>query len=830
LPGLFVLTSFAHPCLPENPVSADYSIKKENNSAIPLTEVNQDRGLWLLTARISESRTMQKDTVIRTEAGNHIWVTERHVTSRTMTRGQITAVIENQAEDPASEFWFHTDSGEPVSLTVSGEGSHTHSSEYTETIDGKLINATIGDMSVSGSAMPGASLMFYYTPDSKDVSAGITIKAKGSDNGRMFYDEWKDTGGEIDDYSLSCSAGCDASGDRSCNITKTSAGYQATWKKSESRQRHTVDGTEFITTETSLDLTIKPYKEPDKPEVTLYGCSELSAEEQGEVFASGKPEGGKFRFWVEPGSLLEVQSDGESSAIIKGSAPGKGTLYVEYTTIEGKTNTVSQPASCVQIENYNNGQDVPQIPLFDIDGNKLTGKLTIPVSAQPSNIEELVDFVPADKSILSAVGLSGEVELTGSREGKTTLQAKTNCGDDTGPAVSVEVVKCTDETKAKLAEELKIATEAQQQAYKEIANILGSEDFLKAADRIAESTGNLAIKLGGAIIGSLSGGKADAGVKTAAKIYGVGSNLLDFAKGLAAGENLGTVSNLSQMIVELGGSDNQQALASAIETMQAAHDFGTDLGSLIATNMKLKEAVKWAEHWNKYIQDVVRRQKICRDSSEEPKGSQQPPQEPKGTEQPPKDPVPPKSDPVDPPPPPTDPVPPVEEPSGDEPPAEDPAGNDPGDTEVPPVPPKTEPTQINLPYLPAEDCGCKSSKGLTPNESGLSELESGFSNLGKCVEDFSNGPLTDYVTTLKGWKEVSETLDNAIKAGPEELKKVAGEAAPRIEVLLGNTKSFDETGRAFYDNFKACPESAASGVGLMKSAMNVTVDSIKTKY
>ncbi len=49
----------------------------------------------------------------------------------------------------------------------------------------------------------------------------------------------------------------------------------------------------------------------------------------------------------------------------------------------------------------------------------------------------------------------------------------------------MEVVNCSDETKAKLAEEMRIAKEAQQQAYKEIANILGSEKFAKAADRIA---------------------------------------------------------------------------------------------------------------------------------------------------------------------------------------------------------------------------------------------------------------------------------------------------------------------------------------------------------
>jgi len=217
----------------------------------------------------------------------------------------------------------------------------------------------------------------------------------------------------------------------------------------------------------------------------------------------------------------------------------------------------------------------------------------------------------------------------------------------------------------------------------------------------------------------------------------------------------------------------------------------------------------------------------CRESSEEPKGTEQPP---KANEQPPKDPVPPKTDPEKPTPQPDKPKPKTEEPPDDEPPADDPAGEEPGDPENPPVPPKGEPKTIGLPFAPSEDCGCKSSKELTGNTSGLSTLESGLTNLGKCVEDFSKGPLTDYVTTLNGWKEISSTLDNALKAGPEELKKVAGEAAPRIKLLLGDTKSFDEAGRAFYENFKSCPESTSSGVVLMKSAFNVTVDSVKTKY
>ena len=109
-------------------------------------------------------------------------------------------------------------------------------------------------------------------------------------------------------------------------------------------------------------------------------------------------------------------------------------------------------------------------------------------------------------------------------------------------------------------------------------------------------------------------------------------------------------------------------------------------------------------------------------------------------------------------------------------------------------------------------------------------MSTGLTNLGKCVEDFSKGPLPDYVNTLNGWKEISATLDTAMKSGPEELKKVAGEAAPRIKSLLEGTKSFDEAGRAFYETLKTCPESIKSGVEIMKSALTVTVDSITTKY
>jgi hypothetical protein len=813
LPALLLMsvTAFAHIGFSENPVPAVVSEGKDKTSSIRREAGHQDGSLWLLTAKISENYTMQEDTLISIDAGNLKWEQERHVTVRTVIRGEITAVIENQAEDPASEFWFHTDVGEPVSITVSGEGSHNHSSKYTEIIDGKLITATYGDINVSGSALPSASLMFYYTPDSKDVSAGISIRAKGSDKGRMFYDEWKDTGGDIDDYFLTCSAGCNLSGDRSCNITKTPTGYQATWKTSESKQRHTVDGTEFITSEKNLNLTIEPYKPSDKPEVTLYGCSELGIEEQGEIIASGTPQGGSFKFWVEPNDLLKVQSDGGSSVILTGSTPGKGILYVEYTTAEGKTNTTSQPASCVQIENYNNGQEIPQIPLFDIDGKKLSGKLTVPISAQPSNIEELVDFVPADKSVLSAAGLSGAVEVYGSRAGKTTLQAQTNCGNTTGPAVEVEVVNCDKETVETLERMREAAVENLQEAAERLQKVAGSEEFEKARDEIVESTEELAAKTALTVIAA---GKTEGAVETAVEI----AEAVEAVSEMIGSKNQEEF-NERTIIATLKavGSKAVKTLAGVSGVHEAAKKFGENLGEILYHEEVLKSAM---ESWDKADKDLKRIDGLmqnCKGDKTEPKKQE----EPKGDQTPePTKPIPPK-----------EPKPRTDTPPAKEQPTEEPVAPEPGDEEPPvsPPPPASEPRQVGLPYSP-EECGCEKSKSISISSAGLSDLQAGVKNIGNCVEKFNSISVTDYSNALKELSALTDTLQVVADGNPSLFEVKAKEAKPQLDSLIERTKSYDETGKTFLKQFEKCPESISTGMDVLKSAMTVTVDSIKTNY
>jgi hypothetical protein len=118
----------------------------------------------------------------------------------------------------------------------------------------------------------------------------------------------------------------------------------------------------------------------------------------------------------------------------------------------------------------------------------------VPVSAQPSDIEELVDFVSADKSVLSAVGQPDAVELSGYRAGKTTVQAMTSCGEPAGPAFQVEVVNCDKETVEALERMRKAAVENMQAASDALQKLAADPDFEKAMKEIPGAAQKLAAK------------------------------------------------------------------------------------------------------------------------------------------------------------------------------------------------------------------------------------------------------------------------------------------------------------------------------------------------
>ncbi len=774
------------------------------------------RQLWQLTAKVSNSYTSKIDTINRVAGEGYEFVSEFHETGKGSASGQVIAIIENWAENPETEFYYNPDAGEPKNATVSGSGSEEGWQLEKEVIGGKLImENTSTDQASGGSTAKLTSIQFTYTGDEKSAEIGIAILAKGFDKRRYFYDGKTTDNGENIEKSISCIASCDQSSKKGCSITKTDKGYQASWNFSRSWQEQTYSkGMGFFTEEKSLQITIVPYKESDKPEVSLYGCSELGTNDRYDVFASGKPEGGKYRFWVEPASMMTVEADDESSAILTGATPGKGTLYVEYTAPNGKTAQASKVASYVKVENYNGGQPMPQIALYDIDGKKQSGIKTVPVDAQPANASELVKFVPADPGILSAVGVGNEVTLQGLRVGKTTLQAKTDCDEKTGPAVEVEVVNCDDETKAALERMRKAAIENLVDATERLQKTAGSKEFEKARDELVSSTVKLLAKTGLTIIGS---GHAEGAVETAIKVVEAGEAASEM---LASANSHEFYEKAFEGALKAVGSSATKALVGVMGVHEAAKEFGENIGEILEHEEVLEVQEKGYEEAMENLKRIEKRQQFCKNGTGQPQAKEQPKsdQTPKSSEPtPPKDPTPtPKPKPTT-----------GEQPNPTEPtPAEPKSGDEViGDPEPPTVPPR----QVGLPYEPS-DCGCGQSKDLTIKSADFSKLGIGMKNLGDCVEKFRSTTLTDYQLSLQEISELTDSLSTTLKSDAAEFLVKAKASKPRLDELVSRVRSYDKAGNEFLKKMDKCSDSVTTGMEIFKSVETITVDSIKTNY
>ena len=805
-------------------------------SSVFFAQNAEGRQLWQLTAKVSNSYTSKVDTIDRLadEVYGNDRVREFHATGKGSSSGQVIAIIENWAENPETEFYYNPDAGEPKNATVSGSGSEEGWQLEKEVIGGKLImeNAST-DQASGGSTAKLTSIQFTYTGDEKSAEIGIAILAKGSHESRYFYDGKTTDNGENIEKSISCIASCDQSSKKGCSITKTDKGYQISWNFSRSWQAQTYSkGMGFFTEEKSLQITIVPYKESDKPEVSLYGCSELGTNDRYDVFASGKPEGGKYRFWVEPASMMTVEADDESSAILTGATPGKGTLYVEYTAPDGKTAQASKVASYVKVENYNGGQPMPQIALYDIDGKKQSGIKTVPVDAQPANASELVKFVPADPGVLSAVGVGNEVTLQGLRVGKTTLQAKTDCDEKTGPAVEVEVVNCDDETKAALERMRKAAIENLVDATERLQKTAGSKEFEKARDELVSSTIELLAKAGLTIVAN---GKTSGAVKVAAEIADKGTALSEMIASANAEElknNVGKTASgeafekivekqFGEAVGDLWGK-SLSAATGIVEVQQAAQKFGENIREILKHEAELEDMEKGYEAASENLKRIEKRQQFCKNGTGQPQAKEQPKsdQTPKSS-----DPTPPKDSTPTPKPKPKPTT--GEQPNPTEPtPAEPKSGDEViGDPEPPTVPPR----QVGLPYEPS-DCGCGQSKDLTIKSADFSKLGIGMKNLGDCVEKFRSTTLTDYQLSLQEISELTDSLSTTLKSDAAEFLVKAKASKPRLDELVSRVRSYDKAGNEFLKKMDKCPDSVTTGMEIFKSVETITVDSIKTNY
>ena len=119
---------------------------------------------------------------------------------------------------------------------------------------------------------------------------------------------------------------------------------------------------------------------------------------------------------------------------------------------------------------------------------------------------------------------------------------------------------------------------------------------------------------------------------------------------------------------------------------------------------------------------------------------------------------------------------------------------------------------------------------MKPGPEVFAILQADMQNLNNCVADFQNGPLTSYVKTLEEWKTLTGELTSALGKDQKSIETSLHDVIPLMESLLQQTQSFDKAGQEFIKDFEKCPASSSSWMDLLKTAVTVTVDSIKTKY
>jgi hypothetical protein len=561
--------------------------------------------------------------------------------------------------------------------------------------------------------------------------------------------------------------------------------------------------------------------------VEIIGCTEIGAGEESVVTAKAAKEGGTYRFWAEPQEMFSIEANG-SSATLRGSSPGRGTLYVEYTSADGNKTEAKKEALCVSVETYNDGQIIPQIPLFDIDGKKLDGILNVPVEIKPNDAADLLSYIPANPAVLTAVGLGDVVTIQGILPGKTTIQATTNCGATTGPAVEVEVVNCDDETIATLERMKKAALENLVEATKEMQRAAGSPEFEKARDELVSSTVELLAKAGLTII---SNGKTSGAVETAAKIAEAGSAVSEMIASADKGEfytNAGKAASgeifdkavytyFGEKMGDLWGKSLSAAIG-VVEVGQAAKKFGDNIGEILKHDDVMKSLMDNYEQAMRNFDRIAKRLNVCKAGTDKPQAKEQPksdqtpkPSDPKT----PKEPTP-KPEPAT-----------NEQPKSIETNPSEPTTDD--EVLVDPEPPTIPPKQVGLPYE-SSDCGCGKSKDLTVKSTDFSTLGTGLKNLGDCVENFKSISLTDYQGALQELSVLTDSMSNLLKTDAAAFLVKAKESKPQLDALVKRVKTYDEAGNAFLKTMEKCPESVTTGMEIFQSVEKITVESLKLKY
>jgi len=532
------------------------------------------------------------------------------------------------------------------------------------------------------------------------------------------------------------------------------------------------------------------YKSANQAEVAITPCADIVAGQSASVQAKATPAGGQYD-WAGSGGV-QVRGAG-ASATVTGAQPGRGRVQVRYTAPNGRSASDDKPVTCLRVNGLNGGAPVPQIGLYGEDGKPISTPTIVALSVEPGDAGDRLSFKPANAALLSVTGRGDALMLQGVQPGKTQITGKTLCGQSVGGPWPVEVSRCTDDVVAKLAEQERIARQEVLKQVAEAGRTLDSQEFKDAADGLGRASGDVILKTGALITGVLSGGKSTATTKVVSDVIGHAVNVRDMVNAENGWEQVG--SSL-QEFVQITGGPLAQAIAGAIDLLKTTDDFGNKLGKVMGTNEKLESIRKNIDNFQRQHEDIVRRQKICK----EPQG--QPPREPEPPKTEPPKPAPPKKAPGQPP----RATPPAQPP---EPPAVEPPS-------VPPPPYQPPPRRtVGLPF--DQGCTCGAGRGLTVSAVGLAMLETGLKQMNSCNIGFAN-QTRDLQGALEVFSAILGEMSHASEVPPELRAARAKDWSARLGTVVDKSKKFEAAGKAVLQNGKACPAAMDASLGMMNAA------------
>lgn len=569
-------------------------------------------------------------------------------------------------------------------------------------------------------------------------------------------------------------------------------------------------------------LTLSYKQDTEKPKVEIAGCVHLLPGGSEQLTATGTPSGGRYRWAAEPSAVLNA-SGTESSANVTAGDPGHATVRVEYEARNGKKAEATLSGSVVTLTSVNGGAAIPTLYLYDAYGNPRPPTEVPTVQDPPDG--DLLTFVAADPGVATVMNMGSSLLLQGVREGSTTAQAQTKCGEKTGPVITLRVARCDPEMIANLHKRYDEVRKKLGESASRANKAITSEKYIESSDAIK---GDI-IDVGLQVIDVAAAGAA--GLQSATEAVHVADKVI--AGGVAGWDDYhsGVKATLIKTAViaaiPLGGF----SLVSTYEKVHAVAKLVEHTGVLLDADERIEREQPIQDG---YSQELKQIDKLIEKCKEESKGGQPPAKEP------------------------TTPKPKVEPPTGkkggDKPaPGEPTTPTQPGEPSTPTepgepgggeTPTPTEPPVVEPPEPPAKpggggaaglpiDCGCKDASTATwrSEKTGLAAIAASLSLLQACSENYADA-LKSFQADSAGIAQTVSTIEGALEIPGEKGFEQFRAALPGLEAAGKSWKGLSKAATEFSNTLQGCdkkmPE-AAEIISTTGKALGTTAPDTKSK-